>query len=78
MDGAALLQHVISERFAGSQAAFARAVQLPRAQISLYVGRHRTPGRENSLAIEQATNGAVPVESWSGGKGKRKRKKRAA
>jgi DNA-binding transcriptional regulator YdaS (Cro superfamily) len=47
-----------------TQVKFAVLSGVPQCQISAYLRRKRKPGRENALAIERATLGAVPVTSW--------------
>ena len=48
-----------------THAEFAVAADVPRVMISFWARGHRKPGRDYALAIERATRGAVPAESWS-------------
>lgn len=47
-------------------AAFATEHGLPSAMVYQWASGYRRPGRDYAVAIEHATGGAVPVESWSG------------
>jgi transcriptional regulator with XRE-family HTH domain len=47
-----------------SQDAFAARVGATQSQISRIVRGDRGPGIELAVAIERATDGAVPVTSW--------------
>ena len=47
-----------------TQVRFAQLSGVPQCQISAYLRGRRKPGRENALAIERATGGAVTTESW--------------
>jgi hypothetical protein len=37
----------------------------------MWLAANRIPNRSNAVAIQQATNGAVPVESWGEPTGRR-------
>ncbi|OOY20862.1 hypothetical protein BMI86_10165 [Thioclava sp. DLFJ5-1] len=48
-----------------TQSKMARVLGISRPYMSQLVGGTRRPGREVAIAIETATNGAVPVKSWA-------------
>lgn len=54
-----------------TQVKFAALSGVPQCQVSAYLSGRRKPGRENALAIERATAGAVPVSSWAAGRSRR-------
>jgi len=47
-----------------TQVAFAALSGVPQCQISLYVTGKRKPARQNAVAIERATGGAVAISAW--------------
>jgi DNA-binding transcriptional regulator YdaS (Cro superfamily) len=47
------------------KAEFAKQIGVSASQLSQYLSRYRRPGYEQMLAIEAATGGAVPVQSWA-------------
>jgi DNA-binding transcriptional regulator YdaS (Cro superfamily) len=47
-----------------SQTDFARLSGIPAPMICQYASGVRRPGVDSALAIEEATDGAVPVECW--------------
>ena len=47
-----------------TQATFAALVGAPAALVSQWLAGLRRPGLAYALAIEKATGGAVPAESW--------------
>lgn len=59
-----------------TQTVLAKKTEIPQALLSKYVVGRQRPHIDNAVAIEKATAGKVPVESWVGwkpAKGKRKR-----
>ncbi|WRH62073.1 MAG: helix-turn-helix transcriptional regulator [Fuscovulum sp.] len=47
-----------------TQAELAKEVGVSRPYMSELVGGTKIPSLENAVAIERATNGAVPASSW--------------
>lgn len=56
MSDVQLLQALIDQKYGGSQAAFARAIDRQPAQVNQYIKGRRQLGIEAKLHIEQATN----------------------
>jgi DNA-binding transcriptional regulator YdaS (Cro superfamily) len=52
-----------------TQRAFAKLIDAPPPQISMWLSGRRRPGLDYALAIEQVTEGAVPAKSWKKRKG---------
>lgn len=48
-----------------THAAVAARAGIPIDTLRSYVAGRRTPGVDAAVAIERATGGAVPVESWA-------------
>lgn len=48
-----------------TQRAFAKLIDAPPPQISMWLSGRRRPGLDYALAIEQVTGGEVPAASWS-------------
>lgn len=63
MDGPELLARYLDSK-KQSQLGFAALSGVDQSHLSRYLTRRRTPGRTNAALIEQATSGAVPIESW--------------
>lgn len=61
-----------------TQTALAQKTRIPQALLSKYVLGRQRPHIDNAVAIELATDGGVPVETWVGWKPSKKRSKRAA
>jgi transcriptional regulator with XRE-family HTH domain len=49
-----------------SQGDFAKLLDVSPALVSLWANGQRGPDVTSAVAIEQATGGAVPVETWVG------------
>ena len=47
-----------------SQAKLSEALGISRSHMSLLVSGERKPGLDLAVAIERATDGAVPASSW--------------
>lgn len=62
MNGPALLRQELSGT---TQVAFSAKSGVPQSQLSLYLSGKRRPGYDNRIAIEKATSGRVPANSWS-------------
>lgn len=63
MDGPELLaKHLKAKR--QTQAEFVEAHGLSSSLLSMWLSRKRRPGLESAVALEKATEGAVPVASW--------------
>jgi transcriptional regulator with XRE-family HTH domain len=59
------------EKTGTTQLEFSEKSGIPQPLVSRYASGKSRPHVENALAIERATDGKVPVESWA-------KKKRAA
>ncbi len=57
-----LAEYLAKERV--SQRDFARLCGIDEGQFSRYVNGKRRPGLQTAIAIEEFTNGAVPLSSW--------------
>lgn len=62
------------EKTGTTQEEFAAKSGVPQPLVSKYANGKRRPHLDNAIAIERATDGKVPVESWT----KAPAKKRAA
>lgn len=56
---------------------FADALPCSRPLLTMWLAANRIPNRSNAVAIQQATNGDVPVESWGEATGRRPVRSRA-
>lgn len=61
-----------------SQADFARLAGLSQPALSQYVSGVRRPNVDAALAIERASNGAIPMSDWAHSRRHTKRVRRAA
>lgn len=60
------------------QEEFASRAGVSQSQVSrLVAGKRRNPGTRVALAIERATDGAVPVATWEEKPAAKKRRRRA-
>lgn len=46
---------------------FAEQIGVPKSQLSTYMNGYRAPSLGRACVIEVATNGAVPIQSWTRG-----------
>lgn len=49
-----------------TQVAFARQHGFPTPMVCQWSNAKRRPGRDNAIAIERATGGAIPADYWKG------------
>ncbi len=64
IDGPALIERHLAKHDK-SQRELAKEAGIAESHVSRYRRGLRTPGIEKAMALERATNGEVPAESWA-------------